>query len=145
MIRVLIVDDFPVIRYAIRTILASAADVEVVGEAGNGQEAVALVDKLAPGVVIMDVVMPGMDGIQATQAINARHPNIAVLLVSMHAGSTVERNAVAKGARGYLAKDNLASHLVAAIRRIAGGDLYLIASSRYRRPASGSQPQRTAD
>ncbi len=82
--RVLLVDDHTIVRQALRILLASEADIEIIGEAGNGREGVDRADDLHPDIVLMDVMMPVMDGIQATRLIRAEHPEVCVIGLSMH-------------------------------------------------------------
>jgi len=120
-IRVLLIDDHAVVRGGLRFFLAGADDIEIVGEGGSGAEALELAARLAPNVVIMDVMMPGMDGIEATRALRRRFPEIRVLaLTSFGEGELVQR-ALEAGAIGYLLKDTQGSELVAAIRNAFAG------------------------
>ncbi len=120
-IRVLLIDDHAVVRGGLRFFLAGADDIEIVGEGGSGAEALELAARLAPNVVIMDMMMPGMDGIEATRALRQRFPEIRVLaLTSFGEGELVQR-ALQAGAIGYLLKDTQGSELVAAIRNAFAG------------------------
>jgi DNA-binding NarL/FixJ family response regulator len=104
MIRLMLVDDQPAVRRALRMRLALEADLEIVGEAGSGTEAVALVPILAPDVVLMDVHMPHMDGIEATEALRVAAPGVAVLILSLHDDAATQARALAAGARGFIEK-----------------------------------------
>jgi len=118
---VLLIDDHAVVRGGLRFFLAGADDIEIVGEGGSGAEALELAARLAPNVVIMDMMMPGMDGIEATRALRQRFPEIRVLaLTSFGEGELVQR-ALQAGAIGYLLKDTQGSELVAAIRNAFAG------------------------
>ncbi|NTU78127.1 MAG: response regulator transcription factor [Chloroflexales bacterium] len=120
-IRVLLADDHAVVRGGLRFYLAGADDIEIVGEAASGLEALALVAALAPDVVVMDVMMPEMDGITATRELRRRFPKVRVLaLTSFSEGELVQR-ALQAGAIGYLLKDTQAGELGAAIRAAAAG------------------------
>jgi len=106
-------------------ILSAQSDLEIVGEAGNGREAVDLAASLRPDVVVMDVTMPELNGIEATRRLTADNPHIRVVALSMHKDSVYVREILRAGARGYLLKDSVADDLVAAVRAVAGGEGYL--------------------
>jgi len=106
-------------------ILSAQSDLEIVGEAGNGREAVELAASLRPDVVVMDVTMPELNGIEATRRLTADNPHIRVVALSMHKDSVYVREILRAGARGYLLKDSVADDLVAAVRAVAGGEGYL--------------------
>ena len=124
-IRILLADDHAVVRQGFRMILSSHPDLEIVGEAGNGREAVELAATLRPDVVVMDVAMPELNGIEATRRLTAENPHIRVVALSMHKDSVYVRELLRAGARGYLLKDSVADDLVAAVRAVAGGEGYL--------------------
>ena len=106
-------------------ILAAQPDMEIVGEAGNGREALDLAGQLQPDVIVMDVAMPELNGIEATRRIADLSPRSRVLALSMHKDSVYVREMLRAGARGYLLKDSIASDLLAAVRAIARGEGYL--------------------
>ncbi len=114
--RVLIVDDHPVTRDGLRSALSTSADVEVVGEATNGEEAVAAVKELSPEVVFMDVRMPGMDGLEATRVIRDIAPDTKVILFTIEESRAAIADAIRAGVSGYLLKDVSASELIQAAR-----------------------------
>lgn len=118
-ISLLLVDDHPVTRSGIRFFLSSYSDLTVVGEAGSGVEALALVTALEPDLVLMDAYMPGLDGIAATKAIRQSHPSVQVLGLTGLPDDTVVRRLLAAGARGCLTKDVTGRELVSAIRSAA--------------------------
>jgi DNA-binding NarL/FixJ family response regulator len=120
--RVLIADDHALLRVAIGSIVASEVDLEVVGEAEDGEEALALCRKLRPDLVLMDVSMPGMDGIAATRAIKAEYPQIGVLIVTAHADHELLLDAVRAGAAGYVLKGVGPAELIGAVRGTLGGE-----------------------
>lgn len=124
-IRILLADDHSVVRQGFKMILSSQADMEVVGEAGNGREAVDLAEELQPDVIVMDVAMPELNGIEATRRLATSVPHTRVLALSMHKDSTYVREILRAGARGYLLKDSFDADLLAAVRAIAKGDGYL--------------------
>jgi DNA-binding NarL/FixJ family response regulator len=121
-ITVLLVDDHSLVRRGFRRILEDESDMQVVGEAGDGEEAVKLARSVHPNVVVMDCALPGMNGLQATRQIVEESPNTAVLMLSMHTESTWVRQAIDAGAKGYVLKNALDLELGAAIRKIAAGE-----------------------
>ncbi len=123
--RILLADDHAVVRQGFRLILNAQPDLEIVGEAGNGHEAVELAERLQPDIVIMDVAMPGLSGIEATRRLTAGAPRARVLALSMHKDSVYVREMLKAGARGYLLKDALDTDLLAAVQALARGDGYL--------------------
>ncbi|MGQ9611198.1 MAG: response regulator [Chloroflexus sp.] len=120
-IRVLIVDDQALIRTGIATLLSRKADIEVVGQAGNGREALDLVASLDPDVVLMDVMMPVMDGVEATRKLAERGPRPAVIMLTTFHDDERVLQSIAAGARGYLLKDVDHRVLADSIRTVAGG------------------------
>ena len=121
-ITVLLVDDHSLVRRGFRRMLEDEADMEVVGEAGNGEDSIKLAKELHPQVVVMDCALPGMNGLQATRQIIEDLPDTAVLMLSMHSESTWVRQAVEAGARGYVLKNAMDLELGAAIRKVAAGE-----------------------
>jgi DNA-binding NarL/FixJ family response regulator len=124
-IRILLADDHAVVRQGFRMILAAQPDMEIVGEAGNGREAVELAERLKPEVVVMDVSMPELNGIEATRRLAASTPHSRVLALSMHKDSVYVREILRAGARGYLLKDSVADDLVSAVRAVGSGEGYI--------------------
>jgi two-component system response regulator NreC len=125
MIRILLADDHAMVRQGFRLILSSQADMEIVGEAGNGREAVEMAEKLQPDIIVMDVAMPELNGIEATRKITAGLPRTRILALSMHKDSVYVREILRAGARGYLLKDSIDSDLLSAVRAVAKGEGYL--------------------
>jgi len=125
MIRILLADDHAMVRQGFRMILSSQPDMEIIGEAGNGKEAVEMTAKLLPDVIVMDVAMPELNGIEATRKIIASLPRSRILALSMHKDSVYVREILRAGARGYLLKDSIDSDLLAAVRAVAKGEGYL--------------------
>lgn len=123
--RILLVDDHSVVRQGFRMILSAQPDLEVIGEAGDGLQAVERVGELQPDVVVMDVSMPGLNGIEATRRIMEIAPRCRVLALSMHRDAVYVREILRAGARGYLLKDAFDQDLVNAVRSIAQGQAYL--------------------
>jgi DNA-binding NarL/FixJ family response regulator len=124
-IRILLADDHAVVRQGFKMILEAEADMEIVGEAGNGRQAVDLAEQLRPDVVVMDVAMPELNGIEATRRLASSVPRVRVIALSMHKDSVYVREILRAGARGYLLKDSGAADLVAAIHAVASGESYL--------------------
>jgi DNA-binding NarL/FixJ family response regulator len=125
MVRVLIVDDQTVVREGLAAILGTDPELEVVGLAGDGQEALALAAEQQPDVVLMDLKMPVLDGVQATRQLRRHHPGIAVLVLSTYADDEWVLNALRAGAAGYLLKDTRREALIAAIKGTVEGRAYL--------------------
>lgn len=121
-IRVLVADDHPVVRKGILALLASEPDIEVVGEAKDGREAVTLAEKLRPDVILMDLVMPGMDGIEAIRHITAQQPETRTLVLTSFAADDQVFPALKAGAVGYLLKDSGPEDLVDAIYEVYRGE-----------------------
>jgi DNA-binding NarL/FixJ family response regulator len=124
-IRILLADDHAVVRQGFKMILDAEADMEIVGEAANGRQAVDLAEQLRPDVVVMDVAMPELNGIEATRRLASSVPRARVIALSMHKDSVYVREILRAGARGYLLKDSGAADLVAAIHAVASGESYL--------------------
>lgn len=123
-ITVLLVDDHHLVRSGFRKLLEDDAALSVVGEAGNGAEAIKLAEELKPDVVVMDMAMPELDGVQAILEIRRRQPKVEVLVLSMYGEDSYVRNAFQAGARGYLLKSALDMDLAAAVKAVAGGKQY---------------------
>jgi len=124
-IRVLIADDHAVVRQGLRTFLDLQEDIEVIGEAGDGEEALALVEQLAPDVVLIDLVMPRVDGIEALRRLRERAPAVRAIVLSSFVDDDRLFPAVRAGAAGYLLKDVQPQELVEAIRTVHGGGALL--------------------
>lgn len=120
-IQVLLADDHLVVRKGLRAILERQAGMEVVGEAADGREAVTLSETVAPDVVIMDITMPHLNGIDATAQIVKRNPKIGVVILSVHSDETYILRALNSGAKGYLLKDSAETDLVRAVDSVAMG------------------------
>lgn len=124
-IRVLIAEDHTIVRQGLISLLATERGIEIVGEASDGQEAVLAVARLKPNVVLMDLGMPGLNGVDATRQIKRDFPEVAVLVLSMYSAEEHVRPAIRAGAAGYLLKGSGLSDLVAAIRAVASGEAFL--------------------
>jgi NarL family two-component system response regulator LiaR len=121
-IRVLIVDDYVIVRQGIRAILAESEDVHVVGEARNGLEAIQQAASLKPDVILMDLVMPKMDGIEAIRQITDQNPGMRILVLTTYSGDDKVFPAIKAGANGYLLKDSGSGQLLQAIREVHRGE-----------------------
>lgn len=121
-IRVLLADDHDLFRQGVRRLLEGAADVEVIGEARTGEEAVRLVEDLIPDIVLLDITMPGLSGIDAARLIKTASPRTGLIMLTVHADEEFLFEAIKAGAMGYLLKDASPDELVRAIRLIYGGE-----------------------
>lgn len=124
-VRVLLAEDHTIVRQGLESLLRSEPDIEVVGEAINGQEALQKVERLCPDVVLMDISMPLLNGLEATRRIQQQFPKVKVLILSVHANEEHVLQALQAGASGYLLKDTAVSDLVSAIRAVHHGDFFL--------------------
>jgi two-component system, NarL family, response regulator DegU len=123
--RVLIVDDHAFIRRGVQSILQSFPEWEVCGEAVDGNEAIRLADELKPAVILMDVSMPGMNGIEATRIIRNAHPEVKIVLLTLHESPEVLKNGFRVGATGYLLKADADQELLKALRIVVGDGSYI--------------------
>ncbi len=125
MIRVLLADDHALFRQGMKSLLESEPDIRVIGEAGNGREAIRFAADTRPDVILMDIQMPELDGVKATQSILEIDPKFKVIMITMYRQDSYVFEAVKAGARGYILKDADASTLIDAIRRVADGEALL--------------------
>jgi two-component system response regulator NreC len=124
MIRILLADDHAIIRRGLRLILQEQPDFEVVGEAGDGKEAVNLTESLTPDVVVLDISMPGMNGIEAARQISSKQPQTALIVLSMHSDEAYVLRALKAGVRGYLLKESPESDFIQAIHCVKEGKAF---------------------
>ena len=124
MIRTVVADDHDVVRKGVLYLLSQEADIEVAGEASDGREAVRLVESLKPHVLIMDIAMPQLNGIDAAAQLAAAAPGTAIILLSMYSEEEVMIRALNAGVRGYLLKDSAEADLIRAVRAVASGKTY---------------------
>jgi NarL family two-component system response regulator LiaR len=125
--RIVLADDHPLLRQALKDVLQKESTFEIVGEAGEGEQAVKLAAELTPDVVIMDISMPNLDGLQATQQIKATCPNVAVLVLTVHTDDECILEILKAGAAGYLIKSAFGDEVIHAVRAVATGDMVLSA------------------
>lgn len=124
-IRVLVADDHTLVRAGIRGLLEGLDSVEVVGEAGDGQETLRLAESVRPDIVLLDVGMPGLNGLDVAARLTAQHPSMRVLILSMHTSEEYVLRALRAGCAGYLLKGSAVAELELAIRAVARGETYL--------------------
>jgi two-component system, NarL family, response regulator NreC len=127
-IRILLVDDHAVVRAGLRMLLGADPELQIVGEAENGAQALRLTDELAPDVVLMDISMPDMNGIEATRKIKEQNPNVVVLALTMHEDDQYFFEMLAAGASGYVPKRAAPNDLLSAIHAVHGGGVFLFPS-----------------
>jgi len=123
--RIVVADDHALLREEIKKMLGECAEIKVVGEASDGLEALALVEELPPDMVILDISMPNLGGIGATRQIKRFHPNVKVLILTMHNSWEYLHNAIIAGADGYLLKEEANTELFPAIKKIRKGEVYV--------------------
>lgn len=141
LIRVLLADDHPLVIDGIQARLESEGGIEVVGQAGNGREAIELVQSLQPDVVLMDVSMPVMNGLEATRELRLCSPETRVLILSMHDNREYMVELMQSGARGYILKDVSAAEMVRAIETVCQGGTYFSASASHTLFSHATQPE----
>ncbi|HZP92718.1 MAG TPA: response regulator transcription factor [Burkholderiales bacterium] len=124
-LRVIVIDDHNLVRAGIRALLSTIRGVEVVAEAADGAEAPALIEKYGPDVVLMDIAMKSLNGLNATAKITAAHPQVRVLILSMHANEEYVLQALRAGAAGYLLKEAATAELEIALQAVSRGETYL--------------------
>lgn len=123
-LRIVLADDHTIVRHGLRVLLERQPDFAVVGEASNGREAIEIAQQQSPEIVLMDVAMPIMNGIEAAARITSALPKTAVVILSMHADESYILRALKAGARGYLLKDSAESDLIQAVRAVAAGKAF---------------------
>lgn len=124
-IKIILADDHTIVRQGLKLILSSQPDLEVIGEAANGREAIDLAARTKPDIVLMDVAMPELNGIEATRRMVEANSRIKVLVLSMHKEPVYVREILRAGARGYILKDAIDTELINAVRSVAKGDGYI--------------------
>ena len=145
-IRVLVVDDHAIMRDGIRALLDIYDEVEIVGEASEGKEAIEKTRELLPDVIVMDIAMPGMDGLEATRRITKKNPKVKVLVLTQYDNKEYILSTIKAGAAGYVPKRAVSSELISAIRAVYKGESFLYPSAAaaliedYLRQAEGEEP-----
>jgi len=145
-IKILVVDDHAMMRDGIRALVSLYDDIEILGEASEGKEAIEKVQELAPDVVLMDIAMPGMDGLEATRRIRKKNPAVKVIIITQHDNREYILSCIKAGAAGFVPKRALGSELLAAIRAVSKGDSFLYPSAAsalikdYLQQAKGEDP-----
>lgn len=124
-IRVLIADDHAVVRAGLRTLIGAEPGMDLVGEATGGEEVLALAGALRPDVAVLDLSMPGLDGLEATRRIKREHPNVRILILTVHEDEALLREAIRAGASGYIIKHAAEAELIAAIHTVEIGEIYV--------------------
>jgi DNA-binding NarL/FixJ family response regulator len=124
-IKILLVDDHKLLRDGLRNIIEQRSNMHIIGEASDGREAIKVASKLLPDVIVIDVAMPGMNGIEAAQQIHKNHPNIKIIGLSMHSGKQFIQGMFKAGAYGYLLKDGDSDELITAITTVVQNKKYL--------------------
>lgn len=147
--RVLIADDHAIVREGLRSLLEVQPDIEVAGEAKNGEEVLSMARDLRPDIVLMDITMPGMNGLEATRRIKQDNPDVKILILTMHEGDEYFFKLLDAGASGYLVKGCSSSELVSALRAVQQGDVFLyptmtkkLLSDYLQRGKAGSEKER---
>jgi DNA-binding NarL/FixJ family response regulator len=125
MTTIVLADDHHVVRQGLRVLLEGQPDFQLVGEAGDGLEAIQSVERLKPDVLVIDLMMPSLNGLEATRQVSQRSPHTRVVILSMHADEAYVLAALRNGAAGYVLKDSSAADLVQAVREVAAGRRYL--------------------
>ncbi|MBI5419561.1 MAG: response regulator transcription factor [Deltaproteobacteria bacterium] len=129
MIRVLLADDHSVVRDGLRRLVEGAGDMTVVAEAADGREAIRKAREISPDVAVVDISMPGLDGLEVVRQILATHPNMPILILTMHEEEQYVVRAIGAGAKGYITKRSAAEQLLQAIRKVHAGGRYLSESA----------------
>ena len=124
-IRILLADDHAIVRDGLRSLLERQPDMKIVGEAEDGRETVRLAEEQSPDIIVMDIAMPNMNGIEATRRIVASNPNAGIVILSMHQDESYVLRSLKAGAKGYLLKDSVRADVIEAIRSVAQGRSFL--------------------
>lgn len=124
-VKIILADDHPIVRQGMRSLLELQSDMCVVAEASDGLEAVQLNEKLKPDILVLDLMMPNLNGLEALRQIKASNPHTCIIVLSMHSADGYIINAMKNGASGYVLKETGPSELIQAIRKVLGGEIYL--------------------
>lgn len=125
MIRVLLADDHSIVRAGLRRIVEESGDMEVIAEAADGREAIRMIHEALPDVAVIDISMPGLDGLEVVSQLQGHYPALPILILTMHEEGQYVVRAIQAGARGYITKQSAPEQLVSAIRKVFGGSRYL--------------------
>ena len=146
MIKLILCDDHQLVRAGLRRVLEDRSDMQVVGEAASGEDLLQLLRDIVPDVILMDVKMPGIGGLEATRRVLQRYPEVRIIAVSMYMEEPYPTRLLTAGARGYISKDAAAEEVVAAIQRVAAGGVYVessVASTLAQNLIQGTQPEKS--
>ena len=124
-IKLVIVDDHAIVRAGLRSVILTDEDLEIIGEASGGTEAVSLLEKIHPDVVVLDLSMPDMDGVQVTRHLHSHHPQIHILILTVHEDEALMREVIQSGASGYILKHAAEQELCTAIKKVVTGEMYV--------------------
>ena len=144
MTTILVVDDHPVVRWGLRTLLEAEPDFQIIGEAGEGVEVTQLVERLQPDVVVLDLMLPGLNGLEVTRQVSQQFPRTRVVILSMHTDEVYVLEALRNGAAAYVPKDVSSAELLQAIREAAAGRRFLSSSLTERAIEAYTQKATTA-
>jgi len=125
LIRVLLADDHSIVRAGLRRIVEESGDMEVIAEAADGREAIRMIHEALPDVAVIDISMPGLDGLEVVSQLQGHYPALPILILTMHEEGQYVVRAIQAGARGYITKQSAPEQLVSAIRKVYGGNRYL--------------------
>jgi two-component system, NarL family, response regulator NreC len=127
MIKIILADDHQVVRKGLKALLMADPEFEIVGEAGDGLDTVKLVEELQPDILVLDLMMPGINGLEVTRQLNKKNPGIGIVILSMHSNEAYVLEALRSGARAYILKESSPDELVRAIKEVSSGRRYLSA------------------
>ena len=128
MINIILADDHQVVRKGLKALLSTESDFNIVGEAGDGLEAIRLVDRLQPHVLVLDLMMAGINGLEVTRQLARKYPGTGIVILSMHSNEAYVLEALRSGARAYILKESSADELILAIREVSSGRRFLSSS-----------------
>lgn len=124
-IKIVVADDHVIIRAGLKTLIQSDSSLHIIGEASGGQEAISMVEKLQPDILVLDLSMPDIDGIVVTRQVHSNYPNVRILILTVHEDEALLREVIKSGASGYILKHAAEKELVEAIKRILSGEMYV--------------------
>jgi two-component system response regulator NreC len=125
LINIVLADDHPVIRKGIKSLLKTETDFNIIGEAGNGAEAVELVTRLQPDILVLDIMMPGLNGLEVTRELKIKCPHTAIVILSMHSHDAYVIEALRSGAKAYILKDSFTDDLIRGLKEVISGHVFL--------------------